>query len=77
MGCVTFPVWIGIVTGILVVGLIIIIVVINRKWNAIKFRLFMKFNILIDRDDPENVDELEFDAFIAYRQDFFFPIISF
>ncbi len=67
MGCVDFPVWIGIVTGTVILGLIIITIVINRKWEAIKFILFMKYNILFSDDEPENVDEMEFDAFIAYR----------
>ncbi len=67
MGCTTFPFWIGIVTGSIVLGLIIFVIAINRKWEAIKFLLFMKFKILTNDDEPENVDEMEFDAFIAYR----------
>ena len=67
MGCVTFPIWIGIVTETVVLSLIIAAIAINRKWEAIKFLCFMKFDILLNDDNPENVDEMEFDAFIAYR----------
>ncbi len=67
MGCVAFPIWIGIITGIAIVAVVITLIITNRKWEAIKFLLFMKFNILTNDDEPENVDELEFDAFIAYR----------
>ncbi len=66
MGCVTFPIWIGVVTGIALVCVIIVVIVINRKWEAIKFLCFNRFNVLINDDEPENLDELEFDAFIIY-----------
>ncbi len=67
MGCVSFPVWIGVVTAAFAVLLIICVVVINRKWNALKYLLFMKYNILLNDDEPENVVEMEFDAFKIYR----------
>ncbi len=67
MECTASPIWIGIVTGTVVLSLIIAAIAINRKWEAIKFRCFMKFNILLNDDKPENVAEMEFDAFIAYR----------
>ncbi len=67
MGCVAFPIWIGIVTGIVIFVIIITLILTNRKWEAIKFLLFMKFDILTNDDEPENVDELQFDAFITYR----------
>ncbi len=44
-----------------------VVIVVNRKWTAVKFYLFMKFDVLINDDEPENLDHLEFDAFIAYR----------
>ncbi len=67
MGCVTFPIWIAIVTGSIVLSLIVVAILINQKWNTIKFLLFVKMDILLNDDEPENVDEMEFDAFIAYR----------
>ncbi len=69
MGCVRFPIWIGIVIGTVVLSLIIGIVVISRKLDVIKFFLFIKFDILINDDILENVDDLEFDAFVIYRYD--------
>ncbi len=67
MGCVHFPIWIGIVTGTVVLSLIICVVVTNRKWGAIKFLCFERFNVLFNDDEPENVEVLEYDAFIIYR----------
>ncbi len=67
MGCVPFPFWIAIVTGTVVLSLLVVVIIINRKWKALKFLLFMRYNILFLDDEPENVDEFEFDAFIAYR----------
>ncbi len=67
MGCITLPVWIGIVTAAVTVCFIITIIIINRKWEAIKFFLFVKFNYLINDDPPEYINEMEFDAFVIYR----------
>ncbi len=67
MGCIAFPIWIGMVIGSVIIVLVIGLIAINRKWEAIKFFLFMKFDILTNDDEPEHVDDLEFDAFIAYR----------
>ncbi len=67
MGCVTFPIWIGVLIGFVILCLVIIVLVIHRKWTAIKFFLFMKFDILINDEEPENVDDMEFDAFVMYR----------
>ena len=47
---------------------IAMIIIINRKWEAIKFLMFIKYNILTNDDGPENLNEMEFDAFITYRQ---------
>ena len=66
MGCV-FPRWAIITISVTVVLSIIVIIVINRKWEAIKFLLFVRFNYLINDDGPENLDEMEFDAFVTYR----------
>ena len=66
MGC-GFPLWVIITISIAAVTIIAVIIIINRKWEAIKFRMFIKYNILINDDGPENLDEMEFDAFITYR----------
>ncbi len=67
MGCLNFPPWIGITTGTVVVLVIVVIIVINRKWEALKFFLFMRFNVLLNDDPPEDLDDLEFDAFVSFR----------
>ncbi len=67
MGCLQFPLWIGILVAFVVIVIVFLMIYVNRKWEAIKFDMFMKFNILINDDEPENVNEMEFDAFVAYR----------
>ncbi len=67
MGCLDFPVWIGISIGCVVVVVVVVGIVINRKWEAIKFLMFMKFDLLVNDDPPEKLSEMEFDAFVAYR----------
>ncbi len=67
MGCFTFPIWIGILLGTVVLILIVAAIVINRKWDAFKFFFFMRFNVLLNDDEKENVDDFEFDTFVAYR----------
>ncbi len=74
MGCLDFPVWIGISIGLAVVFLVALIILANRKWEAIKFFMFMRFNVLVQDDEPENLNELEFDAFIAYRCVFYLQL---
>ncbi len=70
MGCDTFPIWIGIVIATAVVIVILTILIISRNWKAVKFFLFMRFNILIN-DETKSVDDMEFDAFVAYRWAFY------
>ena len=65
MGCI-FPVWAIVMLTLTTIGILVMIIVINRKWEAIKFFMFMRFNIL-PNDGPENLYEMEFDAFVAYR----------
>ncbi len=67
MGCLNFPLWIGITIGSVVVLVIVVIIVINRKWEAVKFFLFMRFNVSVNDDLPENVEDFEFDAFVSFR----------
>ncbi len=67
MGCLNFPLWIGITIGSVVVLVIVVAIVINRKLEAMKFFLFMRFNYLVNDDPPEDVDNLEFDAFVSFR----------
>ncbi len=67
MGCLAFPVRIGISIACSFLVVVAVVIIINRKWEAIKFFLFMRLDVLVNDDPPENVSEIEFDAFIAYR----------
>ena len=69
MGCL-FPIWAVVVISLTAVAIIVVIIIINRRWEVIKFFMFMRFNILPNDDGPENLDDMEFDAFVAYRQDY-------
>ena len=42
-------------------------ILVNRKWEKIKFYMFVHFNVLTKDDGPEDLDEMEFDGFITYR----------
>ena len=66
MGC-TFPTWAVIVVALTSITTVIIIILLNRKWETIKFYMFVHFNILTNDDGPENLDEMDFDGFITYR----------
>ncbi len=74
MGCLKTPLWIGITIGTVVVVLIVVTIVINRKWDAVKFFLFMKFELLMNDDHPEDVNDLEFDAFVSFRYGIVFEL---
>ena len=78
MGC-FFPIWAISTIVASAVLIVVIIVVLNRKWEAIKFFMFMHFDILPKDDVQENLDEMEFDAFITYRLDIIpllFPLMN-
>ena len=66
MGCI-FP--ISAISTIVASAVIIVVVIIilNRKWEAIKFFMFMHFDILPNDDGVENLEEMDFDAFVTYR----------
>ena len=66
MGCM-FPIWAISTIVASAVIIVVIIVILNRKWEEIKFFMFMHFDILPNDDGPENLDEMEFDAFVTYR----------
>ncbi len=67
MGCQEVPIYIGVGTGIAILCVVLLLIVINRKWETIKYCMFMKWNFVVNDDPPENIDNLEFDAFVAYR----------
>ena len=66
MDCI-FPIWAISTIVVSAVTVVVIIIIINRKWDAIRFFMFMHFDIVPNNDGPENLDEMDFDAFITYR----------
>ena len=66
MKCI-FPAWGIIVIVITAVIIVIAIVIINRKWETIKFFMFMRYGMVPNDDGPENLDEMDFDTFVTYR----------
>ena len=46
---------------------ILAIIILNRKWETIKFYLFVHFNVLTNDDGKGNLDIMKFDGFITYR----------
>ena len=72
MQCI-FPIWAICTIVASTLTIVVIIIILNRKWEAIRFFMFMHFNILPNDEGPENLDEMEFDAFVTYRS---FPFFS-
>ncbi len=69
MGC--FPVWQKILIGVSVtitVLIVIAIIGISRRWNEVKWFMFLHFDIL-DKNDAANekLSNKEFDALLSYR----------
>ena len=66
MGCV-FPIWAVITIAMAAVLIVIITIVLQRKWETIRFFMFMHFDILANNDGPENLENIDFDAYVTYR----------
>ena len=66
MNC-NFPPWAIIFVALLSVAILVLVIVLNRKWETIKFYMFVHFNVLTDDDGPEDLNEMDFDGFITYR----------
>ena len=66
MGC-AFPTWTIIVAAVGSITFVIFALVVNRKWEAIKFYIFIHFNVLTNDDGPEDLTDMDFDAFVTYR----------
>ena len=63
LGCV-FPVW-AIITIVLGATVIIVVaVVVNRKWTLIKFHYYALFT---NDDDFQDFSPMIYDAFVSYR----------
>ena len=72
MGC--FPkeltLWQEILIGIsitLTIVLVIAIIAISRRWNEVKWFMYLHFDILSKNDGEENLDNKESDALLSYR----------
>ncbi len=70
LNCLPMPVWgIGLISGAgaLIIAIVIAIVAIARRWNAIKFWLYMHCDILDKNDDDlDKLDGIYFDALLSY-----------
>ena len=72
MGC--FPkeltLWEKILLGVsatVTIGIVIAIIAINRRWNEVKWFMYLHFNILDKNDGKEDLENMEKDAIISYR----------
>ena len=64
LGC-GFPLW-GIITFGIGSGvfIIVLIIIVSRKWTTIKFRYYSRFT---NDDDSQDLSQMKYDAFISYR----------
>ena len=70
MGCFPkeLPRWAKILIGVLVPATILIaIIAINRRWNEVKWFMYLHFDLLDRSDEPENLEGMEYDALLSYR----------
>ncbi len=72
MGCYSkmIPKWIILVScitsGVILVS-VIVIIIIHRKWNAVRWIIYKNFDKLLgDLDRNENIENMEFDSFLSY-----------
>ena len=69
MGCNDLPVYVLVLISVAVIIVIpLVLFLLVRYYDALRFLLFLKFNILIGKDDDEDIlEEMDFDLFISYR----------
>ena len=64
------PVWaIGLLSGagVLIIAIVIAIIAIARRWNEVKFWLYLHFDILNKNDDDlVKIQDFQFDALLSY-----------
>ena len=53
--------------GTLIIGIVIAIIAISRRWNEVKFFLYLHFNILDKNDGDEDLSDKFYDVFVSYR----------
>ncbi len=72
MGCYPkkVPLW-GVillsVSGVLIIVTGLTMFLVFRRWNEVKFWIYMNFDILDKRDKNEDLTDIEFDALLSYR----------
>ena len=72
MGCFPkeLPLWEKILIGVLAavtVAVVIVIIAISRRWNEVKWFMYLHFDLLDKNDEPENLEGMEYDALLSYR----------
>ena len=63
LGC-GFPLWTIITVVLGSTAVIVIAVILNRKWTWIKFRFYAHFT---NDDDSQDLSLMKYDAFVSYR----------
>ena len=53
--------------GTLIIGITIAIIAISRRWNEVKFFLYLHFDILDKNDGDEDLTNKYHDVFVSYR----------
>ena len=55
------------VTSIIILMLVILTIVIHRKWNVVKWIIYKNFDKLLgDPDRKEDLENMEFDGFLSF-----------
>ena len=53
--------------GTLIIGITIAIIAVSRRWNEVKFLLYLHFDILDKNDRDEDLTDKLYDVFLSYR----------
>ena len=53
--------------GALILGTTITIIAVSRRWNEVKFFLYLHFDILDKNERDEDLTDKFYDVFVSYR----------
>ena len=53
--------------GTLIIGITIAIIAVSRRWNEVKFFLYLHFDFLNKNDGNEDLTNKLYDVFVSYR----------
>ena len=67
LGCIPLPIALICGACVCVLVLVVCIFMFFRNLDIIKFQLFLRFNVRVNEDQAENVDEMNFDGLVAYK----------